>query len=635
MKKQWMALALTLAILLPGCKAPAPPELDEEEIQEQQEQILSDPETMGQVIARIGSETLTNGQLQSYFWAAVGEYQKTQPEIAPDYSQDLGEQLCPLDPEGGSWRDYFLNQALQMWHTCQALALQGEQEGVPTEEAYQPDPEKHEKYMTGMPATRYLYGYSQSYQPNTMHQAFLDNVDALLEDLAQKTGCADPEKLASRGFGTTLENLRDFVTLYNWGYMYYTTLSYDLEPTQEQVESCLQQEGQVCPEPEGEMCCDVRHILLLPESDTEEGWEACMQQAQDLLKTWQKSFRVTEDTFASLANQYSQDTGTAVDGGGYYRLRRGQLLTQMDAWCFDPERQPGDTALFRTSKGVHILYFSGAESARTLWAEDRCREQMMKNLIASAREAYPMEVEREEIVLVPAQPLAGASDLLYPDVGHERFPEVPLYLQQDYGFTKFGNYNLSTNGCGITSFAMVSSYLSDEEWTPPELCARYGNYSYAHGTDGMIFEKESAALGCYLQEKTYEPSVAKKALEEGHIVVSIQHKGYWTSGGHYIVLEKVNEDGTIQVRDSNLYNYWKYKVPAHAQDRHAWSSITAAGSCYWIFAYKAVTIPACSRCGQPETVPDSILREEYCCHKCTEALLRRDTYLKASGQNWT
>ena len=630
-----MALALTLAMLLPGCKSPAPPELDEEVIQEQREQILSDPETMGQVIARIGSETLTNGQLQPYFWAAVGEYQMTQPEIAPDYSQDLGEQLCPLDPEGGSWRDYFLNQALQMWHTCQALALQGEQAGVPTEEAYQPDPEKHEKYMTGMPATRYLYGYSQSYQPNTMHQAFLDNVDALLEDLAKKTGCADPEELASLGFGTTLENLRDFVTLYNWGYMYYTTLSYDLEPTQEQVESCLQQEGQVCPEPEGEMCCDVRHILLLPESDTEEGWEACMQQAQDLLKTWQKSFRVTEDTFASLANQYSQDTGTAADGGGYYRLRRGQLLTQTDAWCFDPERQPGDTALFRTSKGVHILYFSGAKSARTLWAEDRCREQMMKNLIASAREAYPMEVEREEIVLVPAQPLAGAADLLYPDVGHERFPEVPLYLQQDYGFTKFGNYNLSTNGCGITSFAMVSSYLSDEEWTPPELCARYGNYSYAHGTDGMIFEKESAALGCYLQEKTYEPAVAKKALEEGHIVVSIQHKGYWTSGGHYIVLEKVNEDGTIQVRDSNLYNYWKYKVPAHAQDRHAWSSITAAGSCYWIFAYKAVTIPACSRCGQPETVPDSILREEYCCHKCTEALLRRDTYLKASGQNWT
>ena len=483
-----MALALTLAMLLPGCKSPAPPELDEEEIQEQREQILSDPETMGQVIARIGSETLTNGQLQPYFWAAVGEYQMTQPEIAPDYSQDLGEQLCPLDPEGGSWRDYFLNQALQMWHTCQALALQGEQEGVPTEEAYQPDPEKHEKYMTGMPATRYLYGYSQSYQPNTMHQAFLDNVDALLEDLAQKTGCADPEELASLGFGTTLENLRDFVTLYNWGYMYYTTLSYDLEPTQEQVESCLQQEGQLWPEPEGEMCCDVRHILLLPESDTEEGWEACMQQAQDLLKTWQKSFRVTEDTFASLANQYSQDTGTAVDGGGYYRLRQGQLLTQMDAWCFDPERQPGDTALFRTSKGVHILYFSGAESARTLWAEDRCREQMMKNLIASAREAYPMEVEREEIVLVPAQPLAGAADLLYPDVGHERFPEVPLYLQQDYGYTKFGNYNLSTNGCGITSFAMVSSYLSDEEWTPPELCARYGNYSYAHGTDGMIFD---------------------------------------------------------------------------------------------------------------------------------------------------
>lgn len=639
---------LTLTMILSGCALPGMSDAEESQVVSQaisqtesqtesqaaelRNPILSDPEIRDRVVAQVGSETLTNGQLQPFYWAAVGEYRKTEPEVFPDFSRALRDQTCELDPEGGTWQDYFLNQALQMWHTCQALALQGAQEGVPTEEAYQPNLENHEKYLTGMPATRYLYGYSQSYQPNTMHQEFLDNVDVLLENLAAETGCGDIEELAARGFGTTLEDLKDFVTLYNWGYMYYTTLGYDLKPTQEQVEAYLQQEGKSCPAADGETCCNIRHILLLPETNTEEGWEACVQKADDLLAAWRKSFRVTEDTFAALANQNSQDVGTAIDGGGYYRLRQGQLTEKMDAWCFDPERQPGDTEIFRTSQGVHILYFSGAESARILWAEEQCRGKMLENLISSAREAYPMEVEKDNIVLVPAEPLAGTGDILYPDVGHERFPEVPLYLQQDYGETKFGSYKLATNGCGITSFAMVASYLSDEEWTPPEMCARFGNYSYAHGTDGMIFEKEPAALGFYFQGKTYEPTVAKQALEEGHIVVSIQHKGYWTSGGHYIVLEKLNEDGTVQVRDSNIYNYWPYKVPAHAQDRHTWSSITGAGSCYWIFAYKAVKIPACVRCGEPETVQDSILQEDYCCHKCTNALLRRETYLKASGQ---
>ena len=160
-----------------------------------------------------------------------------------------------------------------------------------------------------------------------------------------------------------------------------------------------------------------------------------------------------------------------------------------------------------------------------------------------------------------------------------------------------------------------------------ELCEKYGYYSFRNGTDGMIFINEPPVLGYYLKEKTYDSEVAKQALAEGHIVVSIQHKGYWTGGGHYIVLEKLNEDGTVQVRDSNLYNYSEYKVPAHAQDRHEWKDIVAAGSGYWIFEYKVTRIPLCARCGEPEEVAPAILTGGYCCPKCGEALLRRQVYL--------
>ena len=132
-------------------------------------------------------------------------------------------------------------------------------------------------------------------------------------------------------------------------------------------------------------------------------------------------------------------------------------------------------------------------------------------------------------------------------------------------------------------------------------------------------------LGFYLREKTYDIQAAKKALEDGYLVVSIQHPGYWTRGGHYIVCECINEEGLVQVRDSNIYNY--SRVRAHANDGHEWWNIVEDGSGYWIFDYKVTRIPACSRCGDPQGVTQSLLKQDYICEKCAPAILRRSTYL--------
>ena len=132
-------------------------------------------------------------------------------------------------------------------------------------------------------------------------------------------------------------------------------------------------------------------------------------------------------------------------------------------------------------------------------------------------------------------------------------------------------------------------------------------------------------MGFYLREKTYDVRAAKKALQDGHVVVSIQHPGYWTRGGHYIVCESINEEGLIQVRDSNIYNYMR--VSAHKEDLHKWGHIIEDGSGYWIFDYKITRIPACSRCGTPEGITESLLTGDYICEKCRPALLRRNTYL--------
>ena len=44
---------------------------------------------------------------------------------------------------------------------------------------------------------------------------------------------------------------------------------------------------------------------------------------------------------------------------------------------------------------------------------------------------------------------------------------VPLYYQTDYPHNKFGNGTIASSGCSITCLAMVATYLTDQEYTPP------------------------------------------------------------------------------------------------------------------------------------------------------------------------
>lgn len=591
------------------------------------------------VAARIGDTVLNNQELSAYYWAEVAEYCGSGEGPAPDLSRGLDTQVCEIDSSVATWQQFFLRRALNTWHTAQALILQGNEEGLPVEEAYEPNLDNYETYMTGMPATKYLYRYQKAFQPNSLHQAYLDAIPETLEALAARKGYGSAETMAKEAFGTSLEALRTAVEGYNRGYMYYTNLSYYVEITEEDIEAAM---AELAGEngAENGNCVDLRHILLIPEDAdvgadgtvtcSEEQWTACEEQAQALLAECAKTTnRPTWATFAALAQKYSQDAGTALDGGAYHWVRKGQLMEEMDAWCFQEGRAEGDTVIFRSPYGVHILYFAGSKSLTQAKAEDRATEGKQADIVTLARGVYPMEVDYRAITLSEGEGTVSLSDILYPDIAHERFPEIPLYLQQDYPKTLYGGYPIRTNGCGITTMAMVATYFADEELTPPEMCARYGNYSFVNGTDGRIFEIEAPVLGFYTREKTYEPTIAKAALEEGQIVVCLQQKGYWTRGGHYIAIEKLFDDDTVQVRDSNIYNYGR--ISAHKEDRHTWGSITGAVSGFWIFEDKVVTIPACSRCGEETGNTRNFLEEEYVCHKCQAALLRRGTYLAVSG----
>lgn len=577
------------------------------------------------VVAVSGSMELTNEQLSVWYWAEVAQYRQEKHEIAPNFDLPLDTQPCEIDGSVNSWQQYFLKQALSAWHSAQALAQHSEQVPLVTEEAYQPNLVNHEKYMTGMPAAEVLYGHHTYYRPNSMHQAYLDGIPQMLENLAVEKGYANGAEMAEKAFGASLNSLEDFAMSSNRAYMYFTHLSHYIEPTVEELDAFCGEKVSA-----GDLSVNFRQILLIPEEASvdpegvvtcgEDLWAACEAEAENLLKDWRKNTKGTEATFAEFAHRDTKDPGTAVNGGRYQGIRKGQMTKVLDDWCFDSARQAGDTAILRSEYGVHVLYFSGSKPVDREAAEEEYFRQQQNALIAEAKEAFPMEVTYSAISLQEAQGSVSAGEILYPDIAHERFPEVPLYLQQDYPKTMYGGFEIRTNGCGITSFAMIASYLTDDELTPPEMCALYGRYSHSNGTDGMLFNYEPAVLGFFLREKTYDNRVAKAALEDGHLVVSIQHPGYWTRGGHYIVCESINEEGLVQVRDSNIFNYMR--VHAHKEDVHKWGNITAAGSGYWVFDYKITRIPACSRCGNSEG-----LVQNYICEKCGPALLRRNTYL--------
>lgn len=614
MKQRWIALAAALLLLgLTGCGKQTAAQGEkmgnaaEETTQTVPETTVppdGDPNSVtckgsytaaavdNTVVATMGDKKLTNEMLQACYNMEIASYLAAQPQEVPDMTQGLDTQSCPVDPSVNSWQQYFLKLALHRWQTVQALICSAETEEIPLDDAFAPDEELHAEYMVNIPAIKFLYGENKLYSPNTMHQAYLDSLSDSLQ-------------------GQALQAAWD----YNYAYMYLTTMGYYLEPTEEEIGT----------EQSGQTLVDLRHILLVPEDPaSEQSWTNCRRSAEKMLNSWKASFRRSEGSFAEIAYAESKEEATYKEGGFYYQVHQGQLVSELDSWCFDPERQVGDTAIIETDTGIHMLYLSKIYSEGQVQAEQAAKEQLLTDFVEKCLNGSSVKITYSDIVLTDYTQSQTYDEVLYKDIAHERYPEIPIYLQQDFGETKYGNYKLRSHGCGITSLAMLSTYMTDTELTPPTLCARYGRYCYSNGTDCMIFKYEPPVLGFYLIKQTYKAEEAKQALEDGYVVVSSQVKGYWTRGGHYIVLESIDENG-VQVRDSNIYNYGR--LPAHQQDRHAWSDITPKSTSYWIYEKKQTTSPLCTRCGDPENAGQTVYSGDYLCQRCEQALLRRNFFL--------
>ncbi len=336
------------------------------------------------VVAAVGSQQLTNAELQIYYWLEVQNFIANYGSYAAyfglDFTQPLDTQSCTISESQMTWQQYFLASALADWHNYAALAEEAQANGYELEQEY------------------------------------VDMIANLPETLATDAGLqgfasAEDYLAYNVGAGAAISDYQGYMTTYYNGFMFFQSQYEAMVPTQEEMESYFtehEEEYAASGITREGIYVDVRHILVLPEGATvetiytetfsEEAWAVAEKQADDILNEW-LSGEQTEEMFALLANDHSADTGSNTAGGLYTNVYEGQMVEEFEAWCFDEARQVGDYGIVKTDLGYHIMYFS---ASRPIWqsqVESDILSERGMEMINATTDKYPMTVEYEKIMI--------------------------------------------------------------------------------------------------------------------------------------------------------------------------------------------------------------------------------------------
>ena len=337
----------------------------------------------GEAVATAGDSTLTNGQLQILYWRSVqnfyAQYGTYAQYFGLDHTQSMDTQVCGV-ADGLTWEQYFLQDALNNWTIFEAVAQQAREAG------FQMSDENRE-------------------QMNTMEEGLLET--------ATNNGFTDITAMIARNFGAgaTLEDYKSFWEMYFLSSDYYNEITGSFAPTAEEIAEYFNtHEAEYADNglDKTTSSVDVRHILILPEGATietvtteefsDEAWAAGEQKAQEILDQWLSGDK-TEDSFATLANENSADTGSNTNGGLYSGVTKGQMVEAFNDWCFDSSRQVGDYGIVKTQYGYHIMYFCGSQLLWESQAESDLLAQLSNDFINNAVEAVDVKIDYSAIKL--------------------------------------------------------------------------------------------------------------------------------------------------------------------------------------------------------------------------------------------
>lgn len=331
------------------------------------------------VVATVNGRELTNKTLQAYYGVVVTDfimnYYSYLSTIGLDYTQPLSTQMCYFE-ENISWEEYFVKHAINTWVNYQSVALLAEE---------------------------------ANYELPADVQEALDGVKAELEDQAAQQGFKSVDELTQARMSCTFEDYLEYCRMYQLAMSYTSEEPSDAELSKyfEENESTLAESGIT---KDSGPIVDVRHILICPEGGktdeagttttyTDEEWKAAKEKAEAILKEW-KDGEATEDSFAKLANEKSEDPGSNTTGGLYEGIvKDDNYVEPFLNWCMDTKHKVGDTGIVKTEFGYHIMYLSYTEEYWKYETTMAYLAEQAEKMVTQAKEKWPATIEMEKVSL--------------------------------------------------------------------------------------------------------------------------------------------------------------------------------------------------------------------------------------------
>lgn len=349
---------------------------------------------LDKVVSTMEDATLTNGMLQIFYWRSfydfLSSYSNYISYMGLDTTQPLGEQTCSMSTTPMTWEQFFLDNALKTWAQYQSVYNDAKKAGFTVSEEVQTQ----------------LDGTAEQLAVSAQQYGF-DSAQAMLE--------------ADFGPGITVETYQAYLELYMTSMEYYYSQMDAMAPSEAEVEAYFQENLELftqngITQDETPATINVRHILIQPEGEkegtdesgtavySEEQLAAAKAEAQEIYDQWLAG-EATEESFAALVADNSDDPGSSSNGGLYESVAPGQMVTEFNDWCFDPARKAGDTALVVSPFGCHIMYFVSA-SEKTYWyatAENEYLSEKSTQFLQGSLDAHPYEVNYDVITIAPVE----------------------------------------------------------------------------------------------------------------------------------------------------------------------------------------------------------------------------------------
>lgn len=168
---------------------------------------------------------------------------------------------------------------------------------------------------------------------------------------------------------------------------------------------------------------------------------------------------------------------------------------------------------------------------------------------------------------------------------HKEYIAGYIYFNQGDSAWNQNGYCIAKAGCGPTSMAVVISSLTGK-WVTPLDTAIWGYQHGFYSREGSAHEMipaMAAAYGLRCQGAGTDYQAIKKALKAGKPVVCLMGPGYFTRGGHFMVLVAIDNNDCVTVADvgSRTRSAYKYRLA----DVIAQSKGASAGGPFWVMSY--------------------------------------------------